>query len=406
DSVVVLWDSLGVPHIAARDEEDLFTAIGYLHARDRMWEMDLLRHAALGRLSELFGARTVGADRALRTLELGRIAAAQLEIAGPEGHRLLEAYAHGVNARIAQGRYRAVEFRIIRHAAEPWRPEHSLAIGRLEAWDLRTTGDELELGDVAARLGPARAAQLAPTYPDTAPTIVPPGEWRSGRGVGAEHAAPLSSAPSLAVRTVFRRAYASAWGPYEREFAGFAPASNAWVLGPSRTASHKPILANDPHLTLRSPSIWYLVGAHAPGYEVVGATIPGIPIVVLGHNARLGWGFTNAMVDDVDYVAEQLSPDSTRYRTPDGWARTEVVAETILVHGSTPLVYRRLRTADGPVIERAGHEAGPPLAMRWVAPISSVGSCATHRIASGGPASCPAMRWVAHDPTDEIGALR
>src|SRR5881392_1516247 len=196
DSVVVLWDSLGVPHIAARDEEDLFTAIGYLHARDRMWEMDLLRHAALGRLSELFGARTVGADRALRTLELGRIAAAQLEIAGPEGHRLLEAYAHGVNAWIAQGRYRAVEFRIIRHAAEPWRPEHSLAIGRLEAWDLRTTGDELELGDVAARLGPARAAQLAPTYPDTAPTIVPPGEWRSGRGVGSQHAAPLRSAPS------------------------------------------------------------------------------------------------------------------------------------------------------------------------------------------------------------------
>ena len=384
DSVVVLWDSLGVPHIAARDEEDLFTAIGYLHARDRMWEMDLLRHAALGRLSELFGARTVGADRALRTLELGRIAAAQLGITRSEERRILEAYAHGVNAWLAQGRYHAVEFRMIRHAAEPWRPEHSLAIGRLEAWDLRTTGDELELGDVAAQLGPDRAAQLAPTYPDTAPTIVPRGEWRAGRDVGSQHAAPLRSAPSLSFRTVSRRAHASAWEPDEpgfddkRGFDGRAPASNAWVLGPSRTASHKPILANDPHLTLRAPSIWYLVGAHAPGYEVVGATIPGIPIVVLGHNARLGWGFTNAMVDDVDYVAEELSPDSTRYRTPGGWARTEVVAETIFVHGGTPLVYRRLRTADGPVIERAGREPGPPLAMRW----------------------------VAHDPTDEIGALR
>ena len=359
DSVLVLWDALAVPHLSAGSEADLFTAVGYVHARDRMWQMDLSRHAAEGRLSELFGDRAVRSDRRLRALELRRIARASLVAASPETRHALEAYARGVNAWIARGRYRALEFRILGHHPEPWRAEHSVEIGRLQSWDLRTTGADLALRSAAARLGPHTPALVAPTYPDTAPTIIPRGAGRRAASAGVRRSPPEAGAESPRLRLDHR-----------------APASNSWVLGPGRTASGRPILANDPHLTLRAPSVWYLMGAHAPGYEVVGATIPGAPVVILGHTARVGWGFTNAMVDDVDYFVEELSPDSTRYRTARGWAEVEAVAETILVRGGAPLIYRRLRTANGPLIER--DSGGQPLAMRW----------------------------VAQDPSDEISALR
>ena len=222
DSVLVLRDSLAVPHVLAASDSDFFVALGYLHARDRMWQMDLLRHTAEGRLSELFGERAVDLDLYLRELELGRIASARIPSVRRESLDASRAYAHGVNAWLAVGR-RALEFRLLGHTPEPWRPEHSLEIGVLQAWDLRTTGDELELAEVAARLGPERAQEL----------LTFSGSDDSG-----------------------------------------ATASNSWVISGRRTASGKPILANDPHLTLRAPSIWYLVGAHAPGYHVVAPRFP------------------------------------------------------------------------------------------------------------------------------------
>ncbi|MGH7567832.1 MAG: penicillin acylase family protein [Gemmatimonadales bacterium] len=350
DSVVVLWDSLAVPHVLAASDSDFFTALGYLHARDRMWQMDLLRHAAEGRLSELFGAQTVASDRALRQLELRRIALARWAGIGPASRRLAAAYARGVNAWLGRGN-RALEFRLLGHAPEPWEPLHSQEVGVLQAWDLRSSGDELELATAARQLGAARAAELVPEYPDTAPVIVagypcqPPCVRRTpALGAGL----PLRTGPG---RTPPPPA-----------------ASNSWVIAGRRTASGKPILANDPHLTLRAPGVWYLVGAHSPGYEVVGATIPGAPVVVLGHTRHVAWGFTNGMVDDVDYVVEQLSPDSTRYRTAAGWATVEVVAETINVKGEPqPVVYARRRTGHGPLVDAGdGLDSNRALAMRWV----------------------------------------
>jgi penicillin amidase len=145
-------------------------------------------------------------------------------------------------------------------------------------------------------------------------------------------------------------------------------ASNSWVIGGTRTRSGKPILANDPHLVLRAPALWYLAGLHAPGLDVVGASIPGIPAIVLGHTTRVAWGFTNAMVDDADYVLEELSPDSSQYRSPSGWTPVEVVAETIRVRGAEPVVYARRRTANGPLVAADPHPgAFHAVALRWVA---------------------------------------
>jgi penicillin amidase len=348
--VTVVFDSLAVPHVVASSEDDLFEGLGYLHARDRLWEMDLLRHAAAGRLSELFGPQTVAADRTMREREMLRIARARVAAASPESRRVLEAYARGVNAWIARHN-RALEFRIVGHDPEPWLPEHSVAIGVLQAWELHSDGEELSLANAIHALGAKRATDLLPSYPDTAPVILP---HFGAAGRSAIAAAPvLGTADSAAAAEIDR-----------------APAaSNAWAVGPRWTASGKPILANDPHLTLRAPSVWYLVGAHAPGYDVVGATIPGVPVVVLGHNARLGWGFTNAMVDDADFVVEQLSPDSARVRTATGWAPVTAVAETIAVKGRAPVIYTRRRTAHGPIVNAGWtpDSAGRVLVLRWVA---------------------------------------
>jgi len=337
--VAVVFDSLAVPHVMARNEDDLFTAIGYLHARERLWQMDLLRHAAAGRLSELFGAQTVATDRAMREREMPRIARARLAAAGPDSRRVLTAYARGVNAWIARHN-RALEFRILGHDPEPWLPEHTVVIGVLQSWELHSDGEEVALANAIHTLGAKGATELLPSYPDTAPVILP--HFGNGKRSNALAAVDFDPLPT---------------------------ASNAWAVGPRWTASRKTILANDPHLTLRAPSIWYLVGAHAPGYEVVGATIPGVPVVVLGHNARLGWGFTNAMVDDMDFVVEQLNADSTRVRTATGWAPVTAVAETIAVKGGAAVIYTRRRTAHGPLVDAGwtADSAGRVLAMRWVA---------------------------------------
>lgn len=347
DSVVVLWDSLGIPHVIAHSDSDFFAALGFLHARDRMWEMDLLRHAAEGRLSELFGTRTIAADRALREREMSRIARLRAQSVSPLTLVAGAAYARGVNAWLTTGR-RAVEFRILRHTPEPWRVEHSIEIGLLEAWDLRSDHSEIPHARAIAKFGEAKAGDLFVPYPDSAPVIL-----EGSGGVGTTAGQTISVAPR-------------------------ATASNSWAIGPSHTRSGKPILGNDPHLELRTPSIWYLVGAHAPGYEVVGVTIPGLPPVVLGHTASHGWGFTNGMVDDLDYVQERITPDTARYLTPTGWAGVEVVVETLMVKGEQPVIYRRHRTANGPLVSTA-----------W-RPDSQ---------------TAYALRWTAQQPSDELSAL-
>jgi penicillin amidase len=341
DSVVVLWDSLAVPHVIARSDSDLFAALGYLHARDRMWQMDLLRHAAEGRLSQLFGARAIEADRALRGREMGRIAQAREQHVSAATRAAGAAYARGVNAWLTTGG-RAVEFRLLGHTPEPWRVVHSIEIGLLEAWELRSDNGEIQHARALGALGETKASDLFVPYPDGAPVIV---ESSAGRGPAA-----------------WRSSSADA----------HATASNSWAFGPAHTRSGKPILENDPHLSLGVPSIWYLVGAHAPGYEVVGVTIPGLPPVVLGHTASHGWGFTNGMIDDLDYVQERISPDTARYLTPAGWEQVEAVLETLQVKGRDPVIYRRHRTANGPLVDAGWRpDSQTAYALRWTGQLPS-----------------------------------
>jgi penicillin amidase len=330
-SVSVAFDSLGIPTIAARSEADLFRALGYIHARDRYWQMDLLRRAAEGRLSELFGVRAADTDRDAREWELGAIARRAWAGTAEPDRVLFEAYAAGVNQWLAEGES-SLEHRLLRLRATPWRGEDSYAILLLEARELHNRGVE--------------AAGPVPDWPDSNVTILrPPLAATSHPPAEAGGAASAPTAP--------------AWDEAR------AIGSNSWVVSGARTTSGRPILANDPHLPLNIPPIWYLAVLHAPGLDAEGATIPGVPGIVIGRNHRIAWGMTASYVDDVDQVLERVSPDTSRVLRPDGWVPLETVAETIQVRNSAPIVYRRYRTANGPLIRWLAGDTLRAVARRW-----------------------------------------
>ncbi len=384
DAPVEVWrDSLGVPHVWARGEADLFRAMGYVHAQDRLWQMELFRRVADGRMAEVLGPELVATDRFLRTVGMGRAAAANERILEPAERALMQAYADGVNAWIRGHRGPLPpEFVALRFRPEPWTVRNSLAIAKIMSWDLADWQLGLDLQAAADAVGPELARDLNPAYPEWGVRITgTDAQWR-GRTGGAAAPRPLpASGDARALRPVAGVAVPAipARARELLEGVSIARASNSWVVGGARTESGKPILANDMHLALRAPSLWYLAGIHGGGIRAAGMTLPGVPVVVAGHTPRVAWGFTNAMVDDVDFFVEQTDPrDSTRYRTPGGWERFAVREETIRVKGARPVVHRVRTSRHGPVLSDVEPRAGGRVM---------------------------AMRWTAHDPSPEFRAL-
>jgi penicillin amidase len=375
DPVEVWRDSLGVPHLWAESERDLFRAMGYVHAQDRLWQMELFRRVADGRMAEILGERLLDTDRFLRTVGMGRAAAENERVLDEESRALLEAYAEGVNAWI-RGHTGALppEFVVLRFRPEPWTVRNSLSIAKIMAWDLADWQLGLDLQRAADVVGPERAREIYPAYPEWGVRILgADAEWKGKGAAPARAAAPARRVSGVALPRIPPLA---AW---LLDGVSAARASNAWVIGGERTRSGKPVLANDMHLALRAPSLWYLAALHGGGMSVTGMTIPGTPLVVAGHTERVAWGFTNAMVDDVDYFVEELHPaDSTRYRTPGGWEPFAVRAETIRVKGAEPVVHRVRATRHGPVLSDVEERGGSRVL---------------------------AMRWTAHDPSTELRAL-
>lgn len=417
--VEVLWDSLAIPQLWATTPRDALFAQGYLHGTHRLWQVEMFRRVARGRLSELFGEATLETDRFLRTLGMDRAAEAGIPLLDPEARRLLEGYLAGLNAAVAdRPRLLPPEFLVLGARPEPFTLGDVLALEKIMAWDLADYQRSLNLAQARARLGEADFSRVAPRYPEGAVTILEsagvedgdavPGVGAPVTGTSGGEAVPVPDAPGptgVAVRdeTGVLPAFlpdpdrvallASARRPAPGGFGfvdalGTVRASNAWVVGPERSASGKPLVANDMHLSLDQPTLWYLVGLHAPGLEVVGMSLPGTAGVVAGRTAGVAWGFTNAAVDDVELYLERVDPsDPTRYLTPDGTAAFESRVEVIRVRGRPDDTLRVRSTRHGPVISEVEPRAGGELlSLRWVALDPSTTASALLRMNRAGTA--------------------
>ncbi len=360
--VDVYRDSMGIPHIYATTLHDLFMAQGYVHAQERFWQMDFWRHIGSGRLSEMFGSSQVDTDMFLRTLGWRQIAEQEWVLLSTEFQSILNSYSEGVNAYLQSrtGAQLSLEYAVLGllnpdYQPEPWTPIHSITWAKAMAWDLRgNLGAEIERAILLRTLTPEQVGQLFPDYPRDHPLIVPV----IGENVGRPPQPTAGPNPvdfaSLDLEAVVDRLAVldSVLGP-----SGSGIGSNSWAVSGKLSATGMPLLANDPHLGIQMPSIWYQVGLHcrpkseACQFEVAGFSFAGVPGVVIGHNDRIGWGFTNTGPDVIDLFIEKVNPDNpNQYEVNGAWVDFETRQETILVGGGEPVEMTVRISRHGPVI--------------------------------------------------------
>jgi len=363
--VEIVRDNSGVPHIFSASDRDAFYALGYAHAQDRLWQMTLLRRTVQGRLSELFGTRTVETDKLMRRLDLYPRAVQSVTAQDDRTRDALDAYAAGVNARITEinrdslGRG-APEFFVFNAPLAPWQPADSVALIKLMALQLSSHLGEEVLRARTSLLLPDedRVADLLPDIP--------------GPGVAAlpEYA---QLVPGVSPQTQFARSGppAAFWPVPER---GLAGASNVWAADASRSATGSTLMANDPHLQFTAPATWYLARLELSSGGVIGATIPGIPAIMAGRSEAIAWGITSSYLDDQDVFIEELNPDNReQYRTPDGFKPFETRRSIIEIKDSGPVTLTLRWTDNGPVLPATRMNLGsvtPPghvAALGWTA---------------------------------------
>jgi len=374
--IEILRDRWGVPHVFAADLHDLFFGQGFVHAQDRLWQMELNRRTATGRLSEIFGPVALDTDRATRTFGFDRLGREDWARAGEEVRAAVLAYTEGVNAFLTSPTSRMpIEFTLLGHRPEPWRPEDSAAFARVMIWQLSHAWySEILRARVVGAVGPEHAADLEIHYPEGNPVALP-------QGVELNRLQPDG-------------ALVGTGGPF------LAPAmgSNSWTVAGSRSSTGKPFLCNDMHLTLMLPAIWYLVHLKAGPLEVTGASLPGIPLVLVGHNARIAWGTTLAFTDAEDLYLEEFSPDDPlQYRFRGEWRKATVIPEAIKVKGrSAPHVESVVLTHHGPVISDVVGEPARRLAVCSMALRPAAVMEAYYRLdlAQGWDEFVEAMRWI------------
>ena len=366
-------DARGVPTVRAQSADDALFGLGWAHARDRLWQMELQRRIGAGRLSEALGEKLLPTDRFLRTIGFRRAAEDALRSLSPAARASVASYRAGVNAFLASTRTTPIEFRLLRIDARPFDDVDCLVWAKLMAWDLSgNAATEIRRARYASVVGPERARELLPTGPPS-PTILRDEEWRgsdkpaAGRprpGGRAVASAAAAAAPELPDPLALAAANLERFG-----FGGETVGSNSWVLAGSRTRSGRPILANDPHLGLRTPSIWYLARLEAPGLTVQGATLPGMPGVVIGRNGRIAWGLTNLEPDVEDLFVERPDPnDRGRYLWQGRSLAFDRRTEVIRVRGGADVRLEVRSTVHGPVVTGvlAGAERlGGPVTLRW-----------------------------------------
>jgi len=339
--VEIVRDNANVPHIFGETDEDVFFALGLAHAQDRLWQMTMLRRTAQGRLSELFGMRTLPIDQLIRRLDLYPLSRSSVDALDARTQAALSAYSDGVNAWISQvnsgarGRG-APEMWVFNHAIAPWQPADSVSIIKLMALQLSSHLEEEVLRARTSLLlsNEDRLNDLLPLTPGAGLAALP------------NYAALMPDVPTYAPNS--RMAFDPISPVVPRALAG---ASNAWAAGVPRSATGSTLLANDPHLGLTAPSIWYLTRLELSSGGVIGGTIPGVPVVMLGRSSDLGWGITSSYLDDQDVYIEEVNPsDASQYRVPNGWANFETRDSIIRIKAAPSVTVQLQWTVNGPVL--------------------------------------------------------
>ena len=386
-NVTVERDNWGVPHIRAGSVEDMAEGQGYVMAQDRLWQMDLLRRVAKGQLSEILGPVTVGVDRDFRVLNFARAAQREYEQMDPEGRKILEAYARGVNQFIEHhGSKLPMEFTLLRYQPTPWNPTDTLVIA---GYMYRTLADtrksEMNRAIILAKVSPGIAKDLFSEASSLDHYVVgDPNLDKNVRDqsqansdddddemdyddvIKAQSVSPAAAgetaAPDL---TSLLAMEVKDWVRESQRDIRHSLGSNNWVVSGAHTASGKPLLANDTHLELSIPPIWYEVHITAPGWNVKGFTLPGAPLVVIGHNDKVAWGFTNSGADVQDLYIETFNPaNPDEYRVNGQWKKADVFDEVIKVKGGADQHMRLAVTRHGPVVRQDGDKS---YAMKWTA---------------------------------------
>jgi penicillin amidase len=354
--VEVLRDRWGVPHIYAANERDLFLAQGFIQAQDRLWQMELNRRLAAGRLSELFGGETLEIDRLSRTLGFMRAAEREFDSYDSWAKELLQAFCDGVNAYLASHRGTLpIEFRLLGLIPEPWRPQDSIGWGKVMALaGSKNWQEEIVRAILAKKIGPAKARDLLSRIPHHPPIIIPS----------------TATAPSLPKITPARALAPNLIGG----------ASNSWSVSGSRTDSGLPLLANDMHLPINIPSLWYETHLVGGQIDVIGLSLVGVPLIIAGHNRQLAWGLTFAYTDVQDLYLERVRRhrEGIEYLHKGSWLPADVITEYIRVRGEeTPAVHDIWQTRHGPVVSARFD-------------------------ATEGFEKALSLKWSAHDPGDMV----
>lgn len=339
DTVTISRDERGVPHIVAANRDDAFFGMGYAIAEDRLWQLDVYRRTALGRLAEIAGPDALESDKMMRLIGMRRIVDRLVEVMDEDTRRGVEAFAAGINHRIDSGPL-PIEFRVARYRPEPWTPADSAAIFRLLAWtmgaflDADITGEQLRdvLGDEWTD------AMYLGSYPDVAPIV-------------REHAANVTATLEVAERMpLFPE-----WG-----------ASNAWAVAAERSVTGAPILASDPHLELRNPSIWYEATLEAPDFQITGMTVTGYPGIGIGRTPTFAWGLTSGMIPQTFLYREQLNEEGTHFSEGGEWAPLRLHDEVIEVRGEPEVIQRVRYTPRGPLVSDILPELdGQAVSLHW-----------------------------------------
>jgi penicillin amidase len=361
--IEIVRDTANVPHIFGQTNDDVFFGLGYAHAQDRLWQMATMRRTVQGRLSEVFGEKTLEVDILLRRLDLYNLAKSSVAAQDAASLAALEAYSKGINARIQEINENALgrgapEMFLFDAPFAPWQPADSLAIQKLMALQLSGhLANEVLRAKTSLQIPfPDRLDDLLPNFPGDAVIDLP------------EYAAAMGTPYFQSAKTEPQHPL-SPVRPYD-----LAGASNAFAAATSRSAAGGTLLANDPHLGLTAPSIWYLAHLELTSGGVIGGTIPGIPAVLVGRSDVLGWGLTSSYLDDQDVLMEEINPNNPEeYRTATGWATLTSRPTIINIKGGAPITLTLRWTRNGPVLPTTQYglaevtPTGHVPALQWTA---------------------------------------